>query len=193
MLPTRIYFTGFMGCGKSTIGQLVANVLGYDFVDLDRMIEAEDGRTVAEIFEAEGEAGFREREAAALRRTGQRMPLVVACGGGALVNEANLYWALAHGTVVYLRVPARQLVLRIRHGRSRRPLMLDAEGKVLPLPELRKRIDGLLARRKPFYRRAHLTIDVGNRYLGQTVDYVVQQLRRYGRRHRRKRQSRPNS
>ncbi len=179
-LPTRIFLTGFMGSGKSTVGAIVANVLGFDFLDLDDAIAERAGLPVPQLFAERGEAAFRTLEAECLRATARREELVVALGGGALAREDNLQWALEHGLVVYLRVPLRHLVARLRRSRTRRPLLLDADGRMLSPSKLRAKIEGMLRRREPFYGRAHLVIDVGERErVGLTVDRVVKAVRRY--------------
>ncbi|MFQ5570316.1 MAG: shikimate kinase [Rhodothermales bacterium] len=179
--PTRIYLTGFMGSGKSTIGSILANVLGYAFLDLDHVIAARVGKSVPRIFAEEGEAVFRALEADCLRRTATNRQVVVAVGGGALTVEKNLQWALAHGTVVYLHVPLDQLVQRLLRGRTVRPLLLDEEGQVLPYAILREKIKGLMDRREPFYQRAHLVVETGRERVGLTVDTVVYALKKYSR------------
>lgn len=175
----RIYLTGFMGSGKSTLGPIVANVLGYAFVDLDALIEEQGGKSIARLFAEEGEAAFRALEARCLRETASRDRLVVALGGGALTVEENLQWALAHGTVVYLQVPLDQLIQRLRQGRTVRPLLLDEMGRRLPLRALRAKIQALIDRREPYYRRAHVVVDVGNRRVGLAVDAVIRALREF--------------
>jgi shikimate kinase len=159
---SRIYLTGFMGSGKSTVGPEVAAALGYAFVDLDEAVAADAGRPVAAVFAEAGEADFRAREARMLRRTGAREGVVVALGGGALTDEANLAWALRHGTVVYLRVPPETLAARLRGaGQAARPLLCDDRGRPLPPAALRAKIEAMLARREPFYRRAHVVVEAG--------------------------------
>lgn len=175
----RIYLTGFMGCGKSTIGPIVANVLGYDFVDLDALIVARAGKPIPAIFANEGEPAFRAFEAAALRATGTRDQVVVALGGGALTVEHNLRWALAHGTVVYLRVSVNSLLPRLLKGRTVRPLILDETGEVLDEADLRDTIETMIQRRAPFYERASVIVDADNQRVGITVDAVVQALRHH--------------
>ena len=177
--PNRIYLTGFMGSGKSTLGPLVANVLGYDFVDLDAEIEALAGCTVPEVFATQGEAAFRRLEAEALQQMAHRDAVVVSVGGGALTFEANLRQALRTGTVVYLYVALDVLVERLARSPTDRPMINDpATGERLPKAALQDRIEGLLARRDPFYRRAQVIVDVGNERIGYAVDKVVNALRR---------------
>lgn len=180
-ISTRIYLTGFMGSGKSTIGPILANVLGYDYADLDAVVEAEEGRAVQAIFAEDGEAVFRRLEAAALHRTAGRERVVVALGGGALAREDNLRFALDHGTVVYLRVPVAQLVQRLQKSPTERPLLQGDDGRPLSHAALTARIESILAAREPFYERAHVVFDVGKRDVGRTVDALVQALRRAGR------------
>ncbi len=158
-LPTRIYLTGFMGCGKSTVGRRLAEALGYDFLDLDALIEAAAGCSIPALFEARGEAAFRVLEAAQLRATEAYERAVIALGGGALTFEENLVWALAHGTVVYLEASVDVLLHRLLDERAGRPMLYDAAGHPHAPETLRARIEDLLSRRTPFYQRAHFTLD----------------------------------
>lgn len=178
--PSRIYLSGFMGSGKSTIGPILANVLGYDFVDLDDAIAREAGRSIPAIFAGEGEVGFRAREAEALGGTLERERLVVALGGGALAQPGNASRLARGGTVVHLHVEPERLVQRLFHSPTPRPLILGDDGEKLPLPILRARIDALLEARAATYAQAHLTVDVGALRLGSAVDAVERALRRAG-------------
>ena len=176
--PTRIYLTGFMGSGKSTVGAALAATLGYAFVDLDQVIEDAAGYSIAGLFAVEGEAAFRRREARALRDTAEKEEVVVALGGGTLVDEANRAFALQHGTVVYLDVPVDRLVDRLLRGRARadRPLLLDDEGRPLEHGALRERVATMLKGRQPFYRQAHVVVPVGADRVAVTVDRVRRAL-----------------
>ena len=101
-----IYLTGFMGCGKTTVGRALADALGWMFADLDQEIEAREKITIAEIFDTHGEAAFRELETAALKdriRTVQYgRPQVIALGGGAFLNEENFELVSNNGVSVWL-------------------------------------------------------------------------------------------
>ena len=178
----RIYLTGFMGSGKSTIGPILANVLGYDFVDLDEAVEERAGKPVPQIFAEDGAAAFRALEATMLRETGARNKVVVALGGGAMTVEDNLQWALANGAVVYLKVSLDSLIRRLRRGRMVRPLLLDDAGQRLSTADLREKVKALMDRREPFYERAHVVVEIANQRVGITVDEVVKAVRRYGKR-----------
>ncbi len=173
-----IYLTGFMGCGKSTLGPIAANVMGRTFFDLDQEIVARAGRLIPDIFDREGEAGFRAREAEALQEVGTDAPSVVALGGGAFVQESNARWLLQNGLVVYLRLPTAVLAERLIHSPTPRPLLFDSEGNRLQDDALRAKVHALVAERQPYYRRAHLTIEVGDVPIGQAVDRLVASLRK---------------
>ena len=171
--PTRIYLTGFMGSGKSTVGPPLARALSYRFADLDARIEARAGRPVERIFAEAGEAAFRELEAACLRETTEEEHLVIALGGGALAQPRNLRLALQQGCVVYLRVPPALLAQRLQREAAVRPLLLGADGRPLPPDALQARIETMLARREPFYRQAHCIVEVGNQSASEVVEAVL--------------------
>lgn len=176
--PERVYLTGFMGSGKSTVGPILANAIGYGFADLDEHIERRAGKTIPELFEQDGEPAFRALEAELLREATERPYVVVALGGGALVAERSRELARSSGTVIYLHVPADQLVRRLQRGSSGRPLLTDAEGGALSAKALRAQVEAMLAERLPLYRdAAHVTVDVGARRVEETVEVVLEALR----------------
>jgi shikimate kinase len=146
----RIYLTGFMGSGKSTVGRRLAERLGAPFVDLDEEIEQRAGMRVREIFEQHGEPAFRGLEQEALRATAELPDVVVATGGGTVMFEANEQWIRAHGLSVWLNPAFATIVRRIGGlGKQDRPLFRD-EAQAL----------ALYRERLPAYRRADLTVDV---------------------------------
>jgi shikimate kinase len=148
-----------MASGKSTVGPRLADALRYAFLDLDDAIEARAGCSIPDLFAREGEGAFRALEREALRETARRERVVVALGGGALTREDNLRWARAHGTIVYLRVPASVLVRRLQAGRPERPLLLDEAGTPLADADLRHRVQSMLDERSPYYEQADLVVD----------------------------------
>jgi shikimate kinase len=146
----RVYLTGFMGSGKTTVGRLLAERFGVPFVDLDREIELRAGMTVREVFERQGEPAFREMEAEALRETLAYPDVVVATGGGTMVFETNSRLIGANGLSIWLNPPFASIAARIGGlGKADRPLFRD-ETQTL----------SLYRERLPAYRRADLTIDV---------------------------------
>jgi len=143
----RIYIVGFMGAGKTTVGECLARDLRYRFQDLDREIERAAGRKIAEIFKEDGEEAFRKLEAGALRRAGGQTEIVIACGGGTLKLWENRDFIAQTGLSVWLDA-AMDLMLE-RCGRDRhRPLLGD-----------RATMERLLAERIPAYRQADLRVD----------------------------------
>jgi shikimate kinase len=171
----RVYLTGFMGSGKSTVGPILANTIGYEFVDLDRVIEEVEGVTVAEVFRLRGEVHFRDREREAIARLSREPGRVVALGGGALVDPVNFETVIATGILVYLRLPKDVLLRRLEH-REDRPLLRDAAGGRLSGDEMRERFEALYRIREPLYARADLILDADERHVGVTVDRLARLL-----------------
>ena len=174
--PTRIYLTGFMGCGKSTVGPLLAQHIGYEFIDLDQVIESASGMPIRQIFSERGEEEFRRLESLMLRAVSRAARVVIALGGGAVVSENNLYFVLTNGTLVYLNVAPRVLVRRIMRMADERPLLLGENSIPLPEDELVQRIEEMIEARQHFYSRAEVVIEVGDRSIDATVDATVDAL-----------------
>jgi shikimate kinase len=142
-----------MGAGKTTVGRKLAKALEWQFVDLDQQVEQSTGVTVSTIFEIEGEAGFRQREANALAQAARETKLVVATGGGVVLNPLNRVRMSASGFVVYLYAPPEQLYARTKLDKSR-PLLQVAD----PLARIRY----LVEKRDPLYREvADIVIESG--------------------------------
>ncbi|MES3629435.1 MAG: shikimate kinase [Longimonas sp.] len=159
----RVYLTGFMGCGKSTVGRRLASRLDMPFVDTDDWIEKQIGMRIPEYFAEAGEAAFREQERNALEATAAHPHAVVATGGGMLVDEARMQRAKELGTVVYLQVDVDTLYKRLAPEAASRPLLWDDDGTPLQGTALRRHIADLLAWRAPAYERAHLQVDATDR------------------------------
>lgn len=155
----RVYLNGFMGSGKSTVGPKVAARLGVPFLDLDRLIRAHDGRPIPDIFAEEGEDRFRELEEKALRSTAETTDLVVALGGGALVDDDNREFAKENGHVVYMSVGPETILERVGDEADQRPLLQDDGGTPLPKSDMQDRIQELLDERKDAYTDADVTVD----------------------------------
>lgn len=125
----RVFLIGPMGVGKSTIGRHLAELLGKDFLDSDHEIEQRTGASVSLIFEIEGEEGFRRRESAVVADLSRRDNIVLATGGGAVLDPRNREVLRARGVVVYLQAPIDTLVARTHRDRHR-PLLHDGERRV---------------------------------------------------------------
>ncbi len=180
--PTRIYLTGFMGSGKTTIGPLLARRLGYDYFDLDEAIESVAGKTVQEIFVVDGEEAFRRLEALKLRAVSRRAREVISMGGGAVTSGDNLYFAKTNGAVIYLRVEPTVLAERLRESAVRRPLLQDAQGKPLEGGALLRRIEKMLEERERYYEQADITLDIGSHSIDEVVEMTLEALKRHAER-----------
>lgn len=147
----NIYLVGLMGAGKTTVGRQLARKLGRPFLDSDHEIVSRTGVPIPTIFEIEGEEGFRRREAQTIAELSAMSGIVLATGGGVVINPDNRRNLHDSGWVVYLNVPPHQLYERTRHDRNR-PL-LQVEDPLARLKELH-------AARDPLYREAaHFTVD----------------------------------
>ncbi len=133
---------GFMGTGKSSVGRLLAGRLGMTFTDMDAVIEARQGKPISRIFAEDGEPAFRRLERDLVRELSARAGLVIACGGGIVLNPDNLADYSATGLVVCLSAAPETVLARVAHE-THRPLL--AEGDKL------QKIRDLLARRQPLY------------------------------------------
>ena len=171
-----IYLAGFMGSGKSTIGPILANTLGYQFVDVDRQIEQERGKSVTSIFNEEGEAAFRAFEHSILEKVCDLDQVVVALGGGTVAYEENFQLLRSSGVIVYLQLSPEAAVRRMRN-KTDRPMLKDEKGNSLLPDALEQRIASLLSVREEFYNRADIIIPTEQHDVGRTVDDLVRRLR----------------
>ena len=171
MLSKRnIFLIGPMGSGKTAVGRHLARLFHYTFYDSDADIEAKTGVDVAFIFEKEGEAGFRIRERESIDRLTQLTSIVLATGGGAVIDPANRNALAERGVVVYLATSVNQQIERTRHGRHR-PLLHDTD------PE--QRLQELMARRAALYAEiADLTITTDGRRVQLVAEEIHRELRR---------------
>lgn len=150
-----------MGSGKTTVGRALAKRLNRRFVDSDHEIEARTGVSIPTIFEIEGEASFRQREAEVIKELCQQQDIVLATGGGAILNPQNRAHLQANGTVIYLHATINSILQRTRHDKNR-PLLRTADP--------RKKLEELEAQRDPLYREiADLIIETGR----PNVQYLI--------------------
>jgi shikimate kinase len=149
--PRRIVLTGFMGSGKSTVGPLVAARLGWSFLDVDDVIEAEAGAAIAELFARHGEAAFRDREHSTIARLAASDSLVLALGGGAIEHPVTRTLLLTTpGTIlIHLEVELATTLARCRGTEHTRPILADQAN-----------LASRYLRRLPLYRTAHISIPV---------------------------------
>jgi shikimate kinase len=171
-----VFLTGFMGSGKSTIGPILANTLGWDFVDIDRSIEMKADRKIVDIFADGGEQKFRSIEQEALKDLLSRQECVVSLGGGTLANDENFEFIRQNGVLVYLQLSPGTIVQRVER-KTDRPLLKDPSGNPLRGEELQRRIDDLLEMRERYYSKADIIIPADTMKVGITVDAIVKKLR----------------
>jgi shikimate kinase len=166
--PRRIVLTGFMGSGKTTVGPLLAGRLGWSFVDVDDVIEAEAGATIAELFSRHGEGPFRDREHATIARLAARDALVLALGGGAIEHLATRSLLVTTpGTIlVHLEVELATTLARCRGTEQLRPILADQAN-----------LASRYQHRLPLYRTAHVSIPVDSLTPRQVVEAILQAAR----------------
>ncbi len=162
-MKANLVLTGFMGTGKSTVGPLAAARLGMQFVDMDPLIEARAGLSVAEIFAAHGEAAFREMETALCHELAQAGGMVIATGGGALLNPVNRALLESTGLIVCLTCDVETIMARVGTATDR-PL-LGAEDRA-------GRVRSLLERRAPIYATLPARVDT----TGLTPEEVTEKV-----------------
>ncbi|MDB5755129.1 MAG: 3-dehydroquinate synthase [Massilia sp.] len=157
-----------MGAGKTTIGRILARKLGKRFIDSDHEIEARTGASIPWIFEIEGEESFRRREADVIRDLCAEDGIVLATGGGAVLNPATRASLKARGIVVYLRANVGSIMMRTAHDKNR-PLLQTADP--------RRKLEELMVQREPLYREiAELVIDTGRPNVQSMVQTILDQL-----------------
>ena len=165
----NLYLVGFMGTGKSTIGRLVAQKLGFALLDSDHEIERLQGRTIAEIFATEGEVAFRVMEQAFITGGHAVERTVVACGGGLVVQSGMLERLQSHGVVICLHASIETILERTqRHGH--RPL--------LNVDDPEQRLRTLYTAREPIYKRAGTVVLTDARPSADIVAHVLRTWRR---------------
>lgn len=166
-----IALVGLMGVGKSTVGRRLARRLGLAFADGDEEIESAAGMTVSEIFASMGEGEFRAGEARVMRRLLEGPRLVLATGGGAMLNAETRALMKTHAVTVWMRADLEVIAQRVQR-RDTRPLLRGKD----PLETLRT----LAEARYPVYGEADLTVDVAGGAHAQAVDAIVTALEAHG-------------
>ncbi|MES2348344.1 MAG: bifunctional shikimate kinase/3-dehydroquinate synthase AroKB [Pseudomonadota bacterium] len=164
----NVFLVGLMGAGKTTIGRILARKLGLRFIDSDHEIEARTGASIPWIFEIEGEQSFRRREADVIRELTGQQDLVLATGGGAVLNADSRAFLKSRGTVIYLRATVHSILQRTAHDKNR-PLLQTADP--------RKKLEELMAVRDPLYMEiADVVIDTGRPNVQSMVQTILTQL-----------------
>ena len=185
-MKANIALIGFMGAGKTAVGKVLAKRLGKEFVELDLLIEQRTGKSIPEVFQQDGEVAFRELEIEVTREVSRGKNLVIACGGGIVLNGINIDRLKNESIIVYLVASPRVLLRRISGSGEKRPLLktsnrggdeprhydLDARSP------LDRSIQELLRFRKPFYdRAADIRIDTSKLDIDSVVERIIVELK----------------
>jgi shikimate kinase len=166
--PQNLFLVGPMGAGKSAVGRQLARLLHLEFVDSDEEIEARTGVDIPFIFEKEGEAGFRTREAKVIEDLSQKDGIVLATGGGVVMDPQNRNHLGARGFVIYLHTSVDQQLSRTRKGRDR-PLLANDDPRAV--------LEALMATREPLYREiADLTVETDGRKVRAVANEILERL-----------------
>ena len=173
-----IFLTGFMGSGKSTVGPILANTIGYHFIDLDVLIEKNEKQKISHIFEAEGETKFRMLERDTLKQILNNTATIVSLGGGTVTNDETLNLVKHHGVLVYLKSDVEHIYQRLK-TKSDRPMLRDDDGKLLDGDNLIKKIEMLLSTREKFYNQADVVVTTDDKKIGYTIDELAKKLSPY--------------
>lgn len=172
MSKVNIYLTGFMASGKSTIGPIVANTLGWEFYDLDKEIEKREQRTIPDIFSESGEEYFRKLEIQVLKELSLGNYLIISLGGGTLTNQLNRKIIKQTGKLIYLESSIEVAFRRLKHKRDR-PVLLSENSTEHTEEVIYNKIKLLFSGRKKFYEEADYTFNTDNDQIGMTVDKIA--------------------
>lgn len=170
----RVYLLGYMGSGKTTVGQRLAVRLNLTFTDLDQTIEKRHKKTISDWFETSGgEAGFRAAEAAALRCISLQEKTLIATGGGTPCFSDNMAYMKRYGTTVYLEMTPESLLDRLDREKASRPLIAGKS-----TGELLRFIEQHLAQRQLYYKQAHITVN-GNCVNDEALEDMAHKIRSF--------------
>ena len=169
-MKTSIALIGFMGTGKTVVGKALAERLGKEFIELDALIEQKAGKTIPEIFQQDGEIAFRELEIEAAREVSQKRNVIIACGGGVVLNQINIDRLKQESLIVYLTASPEVILRRTSSDRNERPL-LEAADRASTVKEL-------LEFRQPFYERAaEITIDTSKLGIDSVAGRIIEKVK----------------
>jgi len=169
-MKTSLALIGFMGTGKTVVGKALAEKLGKAFTELDALIEQKAGKTIPEIFQQDGEVAFRELEIEVTREVSQKKNVVIACGGGIVLNKINIDRLKRGSLIIYLTASPGVILKRTASDENERPL-LEVKNKT-------SAIQRLLKFRKPFYERAaDITIDTSKLDIGSVTEQIIAKVK----------------
>jgi shikimate kinase len=169
------YLTGFMAAGKSTIGPILANTIGWHFFDLDKEVEKQEGLKIVELFKRNGEDYFRGIETTILKNLSENEKSIISLGGGAIASDENFDIIKLTGKIIYLKSSPEMAYKRLRWKQDRPAFVFD--GVELPTKEqFLERIIQLLDSRKKYYEQCDFIVDTDNQTVGKTVDIIAKYI-----------------
>ena len=169
-MKTNVALIGFMGVGKTAVGEALAKKLNRKFVELDLLIERKAGKSIPEIFQQDSEVAFRELEIEATKKIAKEKYLVIACGGGIVLNKINIDRLRQESIIVYLTASPGAILKRVSTEEGQRPL-LEVDNPTQTIREL-------LRFRKPFYERAaNIKIDTSKLDIDSVVEQIINELK----------------
>lgn len=169
-MKTSVALIGFMGTGKTAVGKALAKKLKRKFVELDALIEEKAGKSIPQIFQQDGEIAFRELEIEVTKKVAQNKNLVIACGGGVVLNKINIDRLKQEAIIVYLTASPSVILKRVSGEKGQRPL-LEVDSPISTIREL-------LKFRKPFYERAaDITINTSKLNIDAIAEQIIEKLR----------------
>ncbi len=177
MLSKIVYLAGFMATGKSTIGPILANTLGWSFYDLDDLIGKKYDTSIKKLINEKGESDFRIIESKVLADLNPANNTIVSLGGGTMLNQSNIDLMKKRGLIVLFESPENEIYHRMKNKKSR-PLILTPEGDILNEKDLRNKIIELLKSRVKFYEQADIKINTAYDRVGITVDKLIKILKK---------------
>jgi len=169
-MKTNVALIGFMGVGKTAVGEALTKKLNKEFVELDSLIERKAGKSIPEIFQQDGEIAFRELEIEVTKEISKGKNLIIACGGGIVLNKINIDRLRNESIIVYLTASPRVILKRVLNNGEERPL--------LKTPDKALEIQELLRFRKPFYERAaDIKINTSKLDIDSVVGQIISKLK----------------
>ena len=168
MFPEKIFFVGYMGSGKTTLGKKIAKKLNINFYDSDDIIEQQYGKKISKIFKEDGERKFRELESACFHELVQLPSGIISTGGGLPCVESRMEIMNQQGLTVYLRCTPKFLLSRLMQGSTERPLISGMNADMIL-----NKINTDLVIRTPFYSKAHCIIDADAMQLEEALEAIV--------------------
>jgi len=169
-MKTNVALIGFMGVGKTAVGEALTKKLNKEFVELDSLIERKAGKSIPEIFQQDGEIAFRELEIEVTKEISKGKNLIIACGGGIVLNKINIDRLRNESIIVYLTASPRVILKRVLNNGEERPL--------LKTPDKALEIQELLRFRKPFYERAaDIKINTSKLDIDSVAEQIISKLK----------------